>query len=173
MSELLVTHLGLAEILTRLGMAALIGFVVGLERELKSKHLGLRTNMLVAVGAALFGTAGAELVERYTAVQSNVLQFDPSRIVEGIITGIGFLGAGAIIQGQRDIHGGTTAASVWVLGGIGLSCGFGLYALAILGGVILLAVLFLLGFLADRLLPARAAQKETAAQGASPGRPSA
>lgn len=192
----LATHIGHLEILTRLGVAAVIGFAVGLERELKSKNLGLRTNMLVAIGAAAFGIVGAELVARYEEAAHGTLQFDPARIVEGIITGIGFLGAGAIIQGRGDIHGGTTAAAVWVLGGVGLACGLGLYALAVYTGTLLLFVLAVLGMFTGgsavtppkhkeggppppppsetrRSAPARAAQSATRVQNASPGLPSA
>ena len=187
--DLLATHLGHTEILTRLGLASGIGFLVGLERELKNKNLGLRTNMLVSIGAALFGVLGAEMVARFQTMEASTLQFDPARIVKGIITGIGFLGAGAIIQGGRDIHGGTTAASIWVLGGIGLACGLGLYGLAVIAGVLLIFVLAVLGFFTgsgvskpakdtapvvdQHSASARAAQSATRVQNASPGRPSA
>ena len=187
--EALTTHLGHTEILIRLGVAAGIGFLVGLERELKSKNLGLRTNMLVAIGAALFGLIGSEMMARFEGMPSGALQFDPSRIIEGIITGIGFLGAGAIIQGRQDIHGGTTAACVWVLGGVGLACGLGLYGLAVVAGAMLIVVLAVIGYFTGsgtskpaqedlphtdrRSAPARAAQSATGVQNARPGLPSA
>jgi putative Mg2+ transporter-C (MgtC) family protein len=143
----LATHIGHADILARLGLAALIGAVLGLDRELKSCPLGLRTNMLVAVGAALFGIITEELVVRFTAGPPAMLRFDPTNVIAGIITGIGFLGAGAIIQGRRDVQGGTTAAAVWVLGGVGLACGLGLYALAAIAGLGLACIVTVLGFI--------------------------
>lgn len=141
------TGIGYAEILVRLGVAGGIGLVVGLDRELKNRAVGLRTSMLVAIGAALFGVIGVELVGRYSDGPGGAIRFDPGRIVEGIITGIGFLGAGAIVRERHDVVGVTTAASVWVLGGIGLACGFGLFAAALVAGGFLVFVLTVLGVL--------------------------
>jgi putative Mg2+ transporter-C (MgtC) family protein len=141
------TDLGYTEILVRLGAAGAVGLVVGLDRELRNRAVGLRTSMLVAIGAALFGVIGVELAGRYNDGQGGAIRFDPSRIVEGIITGIGFLGAGAIIRDRQNVVGVTTAASVWVLGGVGLACGFGLFAAALVAGGFLVFVLTVLGVL--------------------------
>ena len=115
-------------------MAALLSGLLGLDRELRHKPLGLRTNILVALGACSFGLMTLELVDLFRHDQS-LGTVDPSRVVQGI----GFLGTGAIIHSRGEVRGVTTGATVWVVGAIGLACGFGMYlhaavlALAALG----------------------------------------
>jgi putative Mg2+ transporter-C (MgtC) family protein len=132
-------------VLSRLGLAALLGFVIGLDRELKQRTLGLRTTMLVAIGSSLFGIIALEIFDLVEAMGDQA-RIDPTRVVEGVIGGIGFLGAGAIIQGRGSITGGTTAATIWTVGGVGLACGFGLYALAVLACFVVFVVVTILGF---------------------------
>lgn len=139
----------LRESLLRLGAAALLGSLLGVEREYRNKPLGLRTNMLVAVGAASFGMMVFELTEMMREVGDHVM-LDPTRVVEGIIGGIGFLGTGAIIRGRGDVIGTTTGATIWVVGGIGLACGFGLYSHAALVTFVAFLVLAVLGFFERR-----------------------
>ena len=124
------------ELAQRLLLAALLGGILGFERELRQKSAGLRTNILIAVGSALFTVMSYELAD--TAVA------DPSRIAAQIVTGIGFLGAGAIMRTGSGVQGLTTAATVWVNAAIGVAAGGGEYRLAwIATGVTLLALLLL------------------------------
>jgi len=124
----------ITRILTRLLLAAVIGGVLGYERENRGKAAGIRTHMLVAMGAALF-----VLVPE----QAGMTIADMSRVIQGVIAGIGFLGAGAIIKnrGQDDVQGLTTAAGVWMTAAIGVAVGLGRDSAALLGGVLALIVL--------------------------------
>lgn len=107
-----------------------LGAIVGVEREKSHKPAGLRTHMLVCMGACLV-----------TIVSSNYFGMDPARIAAGIITGIGFLGAGTIIASRGNVHGLTTAASIWIVGAIGLAVGAGAYALSIVTAVLVFLIL--------------------------------
>lgn len=131
-------------ILVRLLMAALLGGVLGYERERHGKAAGVRTHMLVAMGAALF-----VLVPQ----QGGMDVADISRVIQGIVTGVGFLGAGAIIKrhSEEDVQGLTTAAGVWMTAAIGIACGLGREATAVLSTLLALVVLGLVPKLVDRL----------------------
>lgn len=124
----------LTTITLRLVLAAILGGVLGYERERKARTAGLRTHMLVAVGAALFVIG---------PTQSGMEVADLSRVLQGIIQGIGFLGAGAIIvrSAHFQVEGLTTAAGIWAVAGIGVLVGLGLEATAILSTVIVLIIL--------------------------------
>ena len=116
----------------RLLLAAGLGAAIGIERELRGKPAGLRTNILIAVGAALFTTLSAEI-----AGTSDVRD----RIAAQIVTGVGFLGAGAILHSGGSIHGMTTAATIWVNAAVGMAAGAGYYAMAgIATGITLVAL---------------------------------
>jgi putative Mg2+ transporter-C (MgtC) family protein len=121
----------------RLGLAILAGAIVGVDRELKRKPAGLRTHALVSVGSAL-------VVLVVLSASPGVVGGDPlSRTLQGIITGIGFLGAGVIMQyeHERRVEGLTTAASIWAAAGLGMACGAGLIELAAIGlGAVLLVL---------------------------------
>jgi len=121
-------------IVVRLLLAALLGGALGFERERSGKAAGLRTHMLVALGAALF-----VLVPE----QAGVAVGDMSRVIQGIVTGVGFLGAGAIIKhaSEHSVQGLTTAAGVWMTAAIGVACGLGREATAVLSTLLALAVL--------------------------------
>ena len=134
----------LPELLLRLGAAAALSGLLGLEREIKNKPLGLRTNIRVALGACSFGLVTLELVGLFQREQS-LGQVDPSRVVQGIIEGIGFLGTGAIIQSRHDVIGATTGATIWVVGAIGIACSFGLYLQAATVTAVAFLVLTVLG----------------------------
>ncbi|MDQ3939989.1 MAG: MgtC/SapB family protein [Actinomycetota bacterium] len=112
------------EVVLRLVAAALLGGVVGLERESSDQAAGLRTHMLVSLGAALFTMVGAYGLGDFTG-SGRGLDVDPTRIAAQVVTGIGFLGAGAIIQQGVTVKGLTTAAALWVTAAIGLAAGFG------------------------------------------------
>ena len=140
------SHLGLDQIALRLGAAIAFACFVGLDRELKNKPLGLRTNMLVALGSASFCVIVVELMQSFDA-GPHASPIDAGRNIEGIIGGIGFLGAGAIIQERDRIIGATTGAGIWAVGGIGVACGFGLYLLAAVVTALAVFVLTVLGLL--------------------------
>lgn len=132
-------HLGplLLPFLVRCGVAAVCGGLIGLERELKQKPAGFRTNILICVGSAMYMAIGLLLLgPQYTAGG-----FDPGRIAAQVVTGIGFLGAGSIIQQGSHITGLTTAATIWVVAAIGLIAGAGFPILAALSAVLVLATL--------------------------------
>ena len=140
------TDVSLKEAALRLGLAVLLSTVVGIDREIRQKPLGLRTNMLVALGAASFSLMSLHLVDLLEH-SPEVVRIDPVRVMEAIVGAIGFLGAAAIIQGRFEIVGATTGASIWIVGAIGMACGFGFYALAFIIGAAGLLVLTVLGFL--------------------------
>lgn len=111
--------------------AFLLGGVVGWNRERLGKPAGLRTHIMVALGACAFLTIGIELLANHSPESD----LDPTRVLQGVVGGIGFLGAGSIIQSRGTVEGMTTAATVWVAGAIGAGCGLGYYVLmAILVG---------------------------------------
>src|SRR2546423_11715263 len=117
------------EILLRVALAAALGGVLGLERELREREAGLRTHLLVSVGSALFTLVSAYGFHAFLSSGQNVIRADPTRIAAQIVTGIGFLGAGAIIRQGFSVRGLTTAATLWVVAAIGLAAGAGhLYA---------------------------------------------
>lgn len=133
-------------IMTRLILAGLLGGLLGYERENKGKAAGIRTHMLVAMGAALFVLV-PELDGMAVA--------DMSRVIQGIVTGIGFLGAGAIVKhrDEEDVQGLTTAAGIWMTAAIGVACGLGRETTALLSALLSLAVLAVLPRLIGRNRP--------------------
>jgi putative Mg2+ transporter-C (MgtC) family protein len=130
------------EALIRLVLAVGLGAIIGLDRETRDKPAGLRTFAIVSLGACLFTLVG-------------VLAFpndaETSRVVSTIITGVGFLGAGTILHRRNDVVGLTTAAGIWASAGIGMAVGMGLYVLAVGGAVLIVAVLWLLGWMSARI----------------------
>jgi putative Mg2+ transporter-C (MgtC) family protein len=134
----------LARVVIRLLVAVLLGAVVGIERERAGKAAGLRTHMLVTLGTAVFVLACSG-----AGIASDGL----SRVVQGIVTGIGFIGGGSILKGadERDVHGLTTAASVWIAAAVGIAVGLGNLGVALLSTLFALAILsFSRGHRADR-----------------------
>ncbi|WP_227545917.1 MgtC/SapB family protein [Marinobacter fonticola] len=123
------TEIPWLDMLIRLSAAAGLALILGLERELRGKPAGLRSHMLVALGAAAFIMVGMDIMFS-TAEGDPSARIDPTRIVEGVINGIGFLGAGSIIQSRGNIQGITTGASIWTAGAIGVACGIGNLVLA-------------------------------------------
>jgi putative Mg2+ transporter-C (MgtC) family protein len=119
------------ELVVRIGLAGALGAVIGLERELRDREAGLRTHMLVAMGSALFTILSAY---GFRDVMTNPLlvRTDPTRIAAQIVTGIGFLGAGAIIRQGFSVRGLTTAATLWLTAAIGMAAGAGSYVAAAL-----------------------------------------
>jgi putative Mg2+ transporter-C (MgtC) family protein len=129
------------EIAIRLLVAPLLGALLGLDREAKDKPAGLRTYALIALGASSFTLSGLFFLDQWSG--GDTVQLDLMRLISGLVGGIGFLGAGAIIQSQGDVKGMTTAASIWVVAAIGLACGAGAYVIA--GLTVLLTYLILAG----------------------------
>lgn len=119
-----------SELIVRLLLAAALGAMVGYERELTHKPAGLRTHMLVSLGACLF-----------TIVSVSYFTADSARIAAGIVTGIGFIGAGSIIAMGGHVKGVTTAASLWVVAAIGLAVAVGWYTISIIAAVLVFAIL--------------------------------
>jgi len=132
----------------RLVLSAILGGLIGVEREMHDKPAGFRTHVLVCMGAALF-----------TLVSMSFAGTDPSfidasRIAAGVVTGIGFLAAGSIFRDKDRVQGLTTAADLWVLAGIGMATGFGYYSLAITATIIALIVL-VIGRMSAKVLSKR------------------
>ena len=124
-------------IFIRIILAVIFSGVIGLERERKGRAAGLRTHILVCMGSCLIMIISLAVYEAY----KDQVPVDPARIAAGVVTGIGFLGAGAIIRSPQNVLGLTTAASIWVSAGIGLSLGCGLYFAAFLVTILALVTL--------------------------------
>jgi len=127
----------------RVAIILVLSGLVGFERELKNRGAGLRTHILVGVGSCILMLLSLYGFDAYLT-QYEIIRFDPARIPSYVISGIGFLGAGTIIINGRTIKGLTTAASIWVVAGLGLIVGAGMYKLAILTTVVILLTLSLL-----------------------------
>lgn len=127
----------------RLILACVLGGMIGLERDLHGRNAGIRTNMLVCVGSALF-----------TIVSISVQGADPSRIAAQIVCGIGFLGAGAILKDGFNIRGLTTAAYMWFIAAVGISCGLGQWVLSSVGAIGVLGLTISVKCM-ERMLPRR------------------
>ena len=130
------------EDLARLSLAAALGGAIGFERELRDREAGFRTHMVVCLGAALFTIVSAYGFNDFLNTGDPRISFDPSRIAAQIVTGIGFLGAGAIIRQGVSIRGLTTAATLWVAAAIGLAVGAGFYTAAVFGTAVTLFALW-------------------------------
>lgn len=132
-----------AGLLARIVLAAFLGGAIGIERELRHKAAGLRTQMFICIGSAFFTILSSEL--------ASVWGGDHTRIAAQIIPGIGFIGAGTILHARASITGLTTAATLFVVASIGMAVGGGLYVLALLVTILALIALFLLGWLEARV----------------------
>lgn len=137
----IVTHFGWdPEFVFRLALSMIVGGLAGLERELRGRPAGLRTHILVALGSTI-------MIMVSLNVGRDAFQFDPTRIAAGLVTGIGFLGAGTIIKTGNTVRGLTTAASIWCVAAIGMAIGFGEYGLSILGFFFLLFTLIVINWM--------------------------
>ncbi len=133
--------------LLKIFIAAVLGMIIGFEREYSGKPAGLRTYMLVCMGSALFtilSFAGLENVP-------HVFNYDPSRIASQIVVGVGFLGAGIIFFTKTEIHGLTSAASVWAAAAIGMAVGMGFYYMAAFTTILTYIILFSLVKLEEKI----------------------
>jgi len=127
------------EVLLCLGAAALLGGAVGLERELRGRWAGLRTHMLVSMGAAMFVVAGLSVLPSSSS--------DLTRVIQGVAAGIGFIGAGTILKltDRLEVKGLTTASSIWLAAAVGTAAGVKLYPLAVCGALLSIVILAVLG----------------------------
>lgn len=133
------------EHLVKLGLALALGGILGLEREFHGRAAGLRTHIMVCLGSTLITIASLDLYRYHQSLTSQaVLRIDLGRLVAGIVTGIGFLGAGVIFRSGNVVRGLTTAACVWFTAGVGIAIGIGSYPLAVEATALALIVLFLL-----------------------------
>src|SRR5215510_13106864 len=149
-----IPSLSWEEALLRIVVAAALGGAVGIERELRDHDAGFRTHMLVAIGSALFTIVSACAFRDFLVTGGAVVRADPTRIAAQIVTGIGFLGAGAIIRQGLSVRGLTTAATLWVVAAIGMAAGAGYYSGAVLGTAITLVALWPLRILAFQIIEA-------------------
>jgi putative Mg2+ transporter-C (MgtC) family protein len=124
------------DVLTRVIVALLLGAIIGIEREYRGHPAGVRTLAMVSVGSCIFTAAGLFILPGHAS--------DPTRIAAQIVTGVGFLGAGAIFRSDDGIKGLTTAATVWVVAAIGMVTGFGLFVIAAGGALLVLVALALI-----------------------------
>lgn len=136
----MLPHLGALKILARLALAAGLGGAIGIERELRDRYAGLRTHLLVSLGAALFTLVSAYAWTGFKF--GSGVSYDPTRIAAQVVTGIGFLGAGAIIRQGISVHGLTTAATLWMAAAIGMTAAAGYFTAAVLATAISLLVLW-------------------------------
>ena len=132
-----------AQILLRMLAAVVFGFLVGMQREKAGKPAGVRTHMLVSLATAIVVLACAGMGMQYDA---------QSRVIQGIVTGIGFIGAGSILKlnEERDIQGLTTAAGLWLTAAIGIACGVGTLGIALIASILTVGVLALAGVIESR-----------------------
>ena len=130
------------QIMLRLMLSVILSGLIGLERQIHRRTAGLRTHILVSLGSCLIMLTSLYIFDIY----KNQVSLDPARIAAGVITGIGFLGAGAILREREQIKGLTTAASLWIVAGIGLAVGCGFYNAAIFTTLLALVVLFFLRY---------------------------
>lgn len=116
--------------LFRLTVAALMGGLMGWERGRADKPVGIRTMLLISAGAAAFALLGEQIID--ASNRTDIIRVDPTRVLSYIISGVGFLGAGAILHSKRTVKGITTAASIWVSAAVGAACGVGQFMIAFL-----------------------------------------
>jgi len=137
------------DVVVRLVMATFLGAIVGLERGIQGKDAGFKTYALVCLGSALMMIISVDIY----AIYKGMAIVDPSRIAAQVVTGVGFLGAGAIIRSrQGSVKGLTTAAGIWAICGVGLACGLGLFKEAIVGTLLVLIILVLFSKVEQRTI---------------------
>jgi putative Mg2+ transporter-C (MgtC) family protein len=139
--------------LLRLIFAAIAGGLVGLEREIRGRQAGFRTYLLVCLGSALVMIVSTRFAYHPWIAQEGInITVDPGRIAYGIMTGVGFLGAGTIVHTRGSVRGLTTAAAIWCIAAVGLALGFGLYMLGTMATLLVVAALWILDYF-EEILP--------------------
>jgi putative Mg2+ transporter-C (MgtC) family protein len=133
----------------RMLLAVTCGGLIGLEREIRGRQAGFRTHLLVCLGSAVVMLVSIRVAYYpWPAAERSHIQLDPARIAYGVMAGVGFLGAGAILRDKGNVRGLTTAAAIWCVAAIGLGCGLGLYLLMLIATALVLATLWILDYLA-------------------------
>lgn len=155
----IVPELGLGDICLRLLCAMLIGLVIGTEREYTNRPAGMRTHILVALGACAVMITGQLIFQQYSAYGASP---DPSRLSAQVITGVGFLGAGTILREGANVKGLTTAASLWAVACLGIAAGGGYYTIALAGMVFIFLTLTILEVIQHKLMGPHAGEKDYA-----------
>jgi len=144
-----------AEIGFRLALAGIAGGLVGLEREVRGRQAGFRTNLLVCMGSCLVMIVSLQFAAHQWHAQTENrginINVDPARIAYGVMGGIGFLGAGTIIHHRGSVRGLTTAAALWCVAAVGLAAGFGMYAVTVLAAGMIVGALWLLDYVEDHV----------------------
>ncbi|MDD5504917.1 MAG: MgtC/SapB family protein [Candidatus Omnitrophica bacterium] len=135
------------QMVLRLILSAVLGGIVGLEREINSKAAGFRTHTLVCIGSCLMMLTSMHIFDIYIGLTD----VDPARIAAQVVSGIGFLGAGTIIRSRVSIHGLTTAASIWSVAGVGLAVGSGLFIISFFATALIVVSLFILRKFQDKI----------------------
>jgi putative Mg2+ transporter-C (MgtC) family protein len=147
-----ITALTTGRAILRMVLSVLIGGVVGLEREYHGRAAGFRTHILVSLGCCVYMLVSLSFVDLYGEYPVGVVRVDPARVAYGVVAGVGFLAAGVIMKAGRNVHGLTTAASLWSVAALGLAVGLGLYRISAAGAA--LTVLTLMGLRnVERLVP--------------------
>lgn len=145
MSQILIQN---SEIIIKLTLAMALGMIVGIERYLAHKTAGMRTYSLVSMGSALFIIMSESVAQAYIGSSG----LNPLHIAAAVITGMGFLGAGLMIHQDFKIVGLTSASGLWVVSGIGMAVGFGLYSLSIIATILTLFIFIILWFLEKKII---------------------
>ncbi len=154
-----------SEFIIRLFMALVLGFALGLERELTNKYAGLRTHILVTLGACIFTIISIYGFPTFAQGDNVILHQatgirDTSRVAAQIVTGIGFIGAGTVLRNGPMVFGLTTAATLWIAASIGMACGAGMYGISIFATVLSVAVLTLIRIFEKQFLPSSSKQSK-------------
>ena len=144
MEDLFAKMAGSGVFVLRLLVAMFLGGLIGLERQVRGRPAGLRTNILVCLGSAAVIVAFQKLSVEFTVGAESAIRLDPARAAAGVITGIGFLGAGTIIKSSDFVRGLTTAASIWVVSAVGVTVGLGEYTIATALTLLVLLALYAL-----------------------------
>jgi putative Mg2+ transporter-C (MgtC) family protein len=152
------------EIVLRLAAAMVCGLVLGLERESKNKPAGIRTHMLVCLAAACFTILATEIFFTQLEFTKGETAVDTTRVIEGVIAGVAFLGAGTIIQSRGDVVGLTTGAAIWLAGALGVACGGAYYIVAFTTLAFAFVTLFILGWVTARMNANKAVEADKPAQ---------
>lgn len=134
-------------------LATIGGAVIGWEREARDKPAGLRTHMMVSLAAAAFMVSISQYIDTQAGTSKPYLQIDPGKVIAGIVGGVGFLGAGSIIEARGKVYGITTAASIWVSAAIGTAAGMKLFSVAFTSVALAIGILLLIGVSERWLVP--------------------
>ena len=152
---LMSTEINWQSALIRILISFVIGSLIGIEREANNQPAGLRTHILISIGATIVMLISIYIPQTFTDFQNG----DPGRIAAQVVSGIGFLGAGAILKFGADVKGLTTAASIWAMAALGLAVGAGMYTISIIGALVILFALTIMDIFEKRVFKERTLRK--------------